>query len=139
MKVNGPGPVSSQTSSRQRQAEGGFSVSGSSGAATPAAASVSGMAGVGSIGALLALQAADGPEERRRRAMRRGGGLLDRLDALKLAILGGEDGSSALQALARASSEQRDQTDDPGLTDLLDHIDTRAAVELAKARYRTSA
>lgn len=139
MKVTGPGPISSQSSSRPKQAEGGFSVSGGGRMASPAAASVAGVAGVGSIDALIALQAADGPEERRRRALRRGGGLLDRLDALKLAMLSGGDGASALQALARATAEQRDQIEDPGLTDLLDHIDTRAAVELAKVRYRTSA
>nr|WP_296820629.1 flagellar assembly protein FliX [Brevundimonas sp.] len=139
MKVSGPGPISSQTSSRPRQAQGGFSVPGGTAAAPPATASLAGVAGVGSVEALLALQAAEGPEERRRRAMRRGGGLLDRLDALKLAMLSGEDGASALQALAHASAEQRDQVDDPGLADLLDHIDTRAAVELAKVRYRTSA
>ena len=139
MKVTGAGPISSQSSSRPRQAEGGFSVSGGTRAASPATPATEAAAGVGSVDALLALQAVDGPEERRRRALRRGGGLLDRLDALKLAMLGGEDGASALQALARASAEQRDQIDDPALADLLDHIDTRAAVELAKVRYRTSA
>lgn len=139
MKVTGPGPISSQGGSRPRQAEGGFSVTGGARVAASAPAAIGGVAGVGSVEALIALQQADGPEERRRRALRRGGGLLDRLDALKLALLEGGDGAPALQALARATAEQRETVDDPGLTELLGHIETRAAVELAKVRYRTSA
>lgn len=92
--------------------------------------------GVGSLAALLALQQGDTAEERRRRSIRRGGGLLDRLDALKLALLDGGDPGSALQALSRAASEARETEDDAGLKDVLDHIETRAAVELAKAQMR---
>ena len=89
--------------------------------------------GVGSVDALLALQAAEGPLERRRRAVRRGSGILDRLEALKLALLAGEAGRPALEGLARAVREQRELADDPMLDGVLDEIDTRAAVELAKA------
>jgi len=136
MKVTGPGPISSQSPQRTARSEGGFSVSkgaGGSSAATP----MSGAASVGSVAALLALQEEDGPEERRRRAIRRGAGLLDRLDAVKVALLDGGDGALALQALARAAAEERQGDPDPGLQDVLDHIETRAAVELAKARRRT--
>lgn len=140
MKVTGPGPVSSQTTARASRAEGGFNVSRSgAGAAGSAAAPVAGAGGVNSVAALLALQAEDGPEERRRKAIRRGGGLLDRLDAVKLALLEGGDGSVALQALARAAAEERHSDPDPGLQAVLDQIETRAAVELAKVRYRTPA
>ena len=37
-----------------------------------------------------------------------------------------------MQALTRAVREQRSLTDDPQLESLLDEIETRAAVELAK-------
>ena len=138
MKVTGPGPVSSQTPQRATRAAGGFNVSsgpGQASAATPTA----GATGIASVAALLALQEEDGPETRRRKALKRGSGLLDRLEAVKVALLDGGDGASALHALARVASEQRQCDPDPGLQDVLDHIETRAAVELAKARYRTAA
>jgi hypothetical protein len=83
--------------------------------------------------ALLALQEVDGPIERRRRAVRRGGRLLDALDQVKLALLGGESAGPALERLAAAAREQRVGSFDPGLDGVLDEIETRAAVELAKA------
>jgi hypothetical protein len=83
--------------------------------------------------ALLALQEAESPLERRRRAVKRAGRLLDALDDVKLAMLGGESSAPALQRLAQAAREQRGQSDDAGLTGVLDEIETRAAVELAKA------
>ena len=138
MKVTGPGPISSQTPQRTTRSEGGFTVPKGTGGGA-AATAMSGAASVGSIGALLALQEEDGPDERRRRAIRRGSGLLDRLDAVKVALLGGGDDGLALQALARAAAEERQGDPDPGLQDVLDHIETRAAVELAKARRRTLA
>lgn len=74
--------------------------------------------------------------ERRRRAIRRGGGLLDRLEALKLALLNGEAGESAVETLGRAMREERPIEDDSALNSLLEQIDLRAAVELAKAEMR---
>lgn len=137
MKVSGPRGVHSQAGSQGARAEGGFSLAGAGGAmAATAAAPMAGASGVGSLAALLALQQGDTAEERRRRSIRRGGGLLDRLDALKIALLDGGDPGSALQALSRAASEARETEDDLGLKDVLDHIETRAAVELAKARMR---
>ena len=138
MKVTGPGPISSQTPQRTARSEGGFSVSKGSGGGS-AATPVAGATSVGSVAALLALQEEDGPLERRRKAIRRGNGLLDRLDAVKVALLDGGDGALALQALAKAAAEERHGDPDQALQEILDHIETRAAVELAKARYRTVA
>jgi hypothetical protein len=44
-----------------------------------------------------------------------------------------------MRALTRAVREQRALTDDPGLEGLLDEIETRAAVELAKLEGATRA
>jgi hypothetical protein len=52
---------------------------------------------------------------------------------VKLAMLGGESGAPALERLARALREARDGTGDEKLEGVLDEVETRAAVELAKA------
>ncbi len=64
--------------------------------------------------------------------MRRAGRLLDVLDGVKLNLLSGEVSSADLDNLKSAIRDQRDQTDDEGLEGVLDEIETRAAVELAK-------
>jgi hypothetical protein len=54
-------------------------------------------------------------------------------------MLGGETGEGALDRLSRTLREAREDENDEGLTDLLNQIDLRAAVELAKAEVRRSA
>jgi hypothetical protein len=137
MKVTGPSAPTTASSSRSTPAASGFSLS-SAGAAAPATATTAaaGPAGVAGLSALMALQGVETATERRRRAIRRGGGLLDRLDELKLALLSGETGEGALQRLGQGLREARTDDEDPGLNDLLNQIDLRAAVELAKAESR---
>ena len=67
------------------------------------------------------------------RAVKRGGRILDVLEKLKLAMLDGLGGAAALDGLVRAVREERAQTGEEGLEGVLDEIETRAAVELAKA------
>ena len=140
MKVTGPAGPSSPNGARPAKAAGGFSVPSATGAAsagaTSAAAAVSGVAGVS---ALMALQGVEDATERRRRALRRGGGLLDRLEELKLALLSGEAGEGTLERLGRSLREERPIDADPDLNSLLAQIDLRAAVELAKADLRRNA
>lgn len=141
MKVTGPaGPSAPSTSRPARGAPGGFSVPGAGAAAAASAAQpAAAVSGVGDVGALMALQGVEDAVERRRRAIRRGGGLLDRLDDLKLALLSGETGDGALERLSRTLREERPADADAGLNSLLDQIDLRAAVELAKADLRRNA
>lgn len=135
MKIQGPtGP--SQTGAARgagRTASGGFSLSGADDAAEAAEAQrMAGLDGVMTVSALLALQGVDDPLQRRKRAMGRASRLLDILDDLKVAMLEGRAAPSTLDNLARAVREQRESTDDPRLNDVLNEIETRAAVELAK-------
>jgi hypothetical protein len=141
MKVTGPaGPSAPSTSRPARGASGGFSVPGATAAAAASAAQpAAAVSGVADVGALMALQGVEDAVERRRRAIRRGGGLLDRLDDLKLALLSGETGDGALERLSRTLREERPVDADAGLNSLLDQIDLRAAVELAKADLRRNA
>ena len=137
MKITGPsGPVPA-SGSRPAKASSGFSVTSGSGTASASATSASSAtAGVTGVSSLMALQGVEDATERRRRAIRRGGGLLDRLDELKLAMLSGESGSGALERLSRTLRENRPEDPDAELSGLLDQIDLRAAVELAKAEVR---
>lgn len=136
MKVTGTGGVSQPSGAKPTRGAGGgegFRISGSQGPAAAApVSSASNVAGVMGVEALLALQDVESPTERKRRSVRRADRLLDELDGLKIALLGGEFGHAQLDGLARAVREQRAGTDDPQLEAVLDEIETRAAVELAK-------
>ena len=137
MKVSGSSSVGSLGSARgAARAPGGQSsfalptVSGAS--AAPDVARSMGVSGVGSLDALIALQDVGGPLERRRRAVGRAGRILDVLDEVKLALIDGDVSGRDLDRLMRAVREERMATDDGPLEGLLNEIETRAAVELAK-------
>ncbi|RXF68094.1 flagellar assembly protein FliX [Hansschlegelia zhihuaiae] len=86
------------------------------------------------LDALIALQAVETelPRERRKREIARGRSLLDALDGMKLALVGGQDDDAALGALAAQLSEARGATGEIGLDDALAAIELRAQVEMAK-------
>lgn len=141
MKVTGAAGSTPTSGPRAtRGGGGGFSISqpGSAGS-MGAASAVSGPSGLAGVSALMALQGVEDPTERRRRAVRRGAGLLDRLDALRSDLLSGQAPAESLRALSTAISEMRPSDDDDGLKAVLDQIDLRAAVELAKAELGRSA
>jgi hypothetical protein len=85
-----------------------------------------------SLDALVALQASEDATERKKRQARRGHDLLDGLDRLKAALLGGRVAVADLERIRANLSARRETTDDPRLDDVLAHIELRAAVELAK-------
>ncbi len=134
MRVSGPSGSGQPAAAKGAvRAQGGFSLGPTEAAQGPAqAAPTHGVTGVSSIDALLALQAIGTPGERRKRAVRRAGKLLDVLDEIKISLLDGQVSTSALGRLVSAIRDQRDATEDPRLEGLLDEIETRAAVELAK-------
>lgn len=70
---------------------------------------------------------------RRQAGIRSGRRVLDSLDQLRLAALGGGSLSAALDALA-ADAEAMEGGEDAGLDDLLDAIRLRAEVEIEKHR-----
>ncbi len=135
----GPSPTGGARPSRAQSA-GGFAPVAPEGASDAGALSgASGVTSVASLEALIALQDVGGPLERRRRAAARGGRLLDALEALKVGLLQGEVTAVTAEQLAKAAREQRELTDDPRLEGLLDEIETRAAVELAKLEMARAA
>ena len=84
------------------------------------------------VDGLFQLQEVPDALAQRRRAVQRGNTLLDRLDDLRLALLAGSLSPGQLSELQRAVSSERGLVDDPRLLSVLDEIDLRARVELAK-------
>jgi len=135
MKVDGPNPLRGPTAGRpSRSASGGGFAQALEGLSGGAAEThrTGGPAAVGGLDALLAMQEVDDRAARRRQAKRRGEALLDQLEGLRRDLLMGAVPRERLAAIARQVREQRAAVDDPALTAILDEIDLRAQVELAK-------
>ena len=137
MKITGPNSLGAAAPAPRRAAGAGFALqSGSASGATESSVTL-GVSALGSVDALIALQEIDGPLGRRRRAVPRAGRLLDELESLKLSLLEGQIDPGGLRRLSAVVREQRETTSDPGLEAVLDQIETRAAVELAKLESAT--
>lgn len=90
------------------------------------------MTGMDSI---LALQAVEEPLTSKKKAVRRGASLLDLLDEIKADLLIGRVSADSLDSMATMLSEMRERSL-PGLDSLLNDIELRVRVELAKfGRY----
>lgn len=83
------------------------------------------------ISALLALQSVEDPALKKRQLVRRGAALLDALEDLKADLLIGRVSEGRLNLLMALIRQAREQSE-PGLDGLLDDIELRARVELAK-------
>jgi hypothetical protein len=103
-------------------------------AATNGKSAVGGTVGLSGVSTILALQGAPDSTERRarQRAIQRGDAMLDDLEEIRLGLLLGAIPRSRLEQLAQLVRTRREQVDDPKLMAILDEIELRAAVELAK-------
>ena len=84
-----------------------------------------------SLDALLALQAVEDPLLKRRKLVRRGNQLIDTLEGLRGDLLAGRLAEGRLNQLMAVLGQAREHSE-PGLDALLDEIELRARVELAK-------
>lgn len=89
------------------------------------------VAQVAALDAILALQSVGDATGGKRKAVRRGTNLLDILDGIKADLLVGVISPERLDALIEELSVYRDRTE-PGLDAVLDDIELRVRVELAK-------
>jgi len=125
------GPVAaSRNAGGAARAGGRFSLDGPGGA--HAANGASGPRPLASIDSLLAIQETPDPLARKRKAIRRGTDMLDILDDMKIGLLAGTISESELARLMRTVEDRRDEIPDPDLEGILDEIELRARVELAK-------
>lgn len=95
---------------------------------------VEGPVSLSGVEAILATQAVDPDGGARARAhmARRGEDILDRLDGVRLGLLAGSVPKEDLADLARLVRAKREEGLDPRLGAILDEIELRAEVELAK-------
>ncbi len=136
MKIDAPGSVranSLRRTGKSRNGTGGeFAKHISSG--TEAAPVAGGSAAqLGSVEALVALQEVpDATRQTKPAAQKHAEDLLDRLDQIRLGLLQGNLSRIDLQALVLRLAERRRETGDPRLVAIVDEIELRAKVELAK-------
>lgn len=134
MKIDGPGQIRSNSVRRTGKTEGS-----SSGAFAKALSGETAQSGnVNSAGpltgvdALLALQEVDDATARASKGKARAQEMLERLDDIRHGLLTGNLTVGKVTDLARIIQSKRVQVDDPRLGEILDEIDLRAQVELAK-------
>lgn len=137
MKVDGPGNIRGQAPTRRAgKAEGAGGAAfakqlkGTDGAAP--ASGVSAAAGVHAVSGILAAQEVDDAAARASRGKKRAQDMLDKLDDIRHGLLSGDLSADKLVDLSRLVQSRKVAVDDPGLAQLLDEIDLRAQVELAK-------
>ena len=136
MEVNGTGKVD-RTSSLRRAGkpsatQGASSFSVSSPPEEPVASMVSGPGPIAALDSILALLGMDDTTDGRSRGMKHGEHLLDMLDQVRDGLLAGGIPRATLNRLANAVTRRQEQFADPHLQSVLDEIELRAHVELAK-------
>ena len=96
--------------------------------------SVDSMTSLSGVDTLLALQSVDDVNEReaRKRTIRRGEDILDQLEELRRGLIIGTFSPEKLENLAKSVRTSREDCGDPRLGSILDEIELRAEVELAK-------
>ena len=145
MKVDGPGSTraasSSKKASKARKTGGADFAKALKGPVTEEAStgSVSASGSAGAIDALLALQEVDdtdGDRERgdNARGQAWGEDMLAHLENIRTGLLTGGIPASHLQQLAESVAKNRMTVSDPRLSGILNEIEVRARVELAKYR-----
>jgi len=141
MKVEGPGGVRGGSSVRRTGKSGGTSRSDfakqvSAGdedeASTRGVGATAGLSGVMGVLAIQEVDEVDDAAKRASRGKKRAQEMLDKLDEIRLGLLSGELTADRVVELARTVQSRRVEVDDPKLAEILDAIDLRAQVELAK-------
>lgn len=133
MEIKGPGRVETTGAIRRKPGAStggsGFSVGG---AAETHAQIVAGPGPIAAMDSILALQDMGDATDGRSKGLAHGEQLLDILDSVRDGLLAGGIPRATLNKLAVAVTRRHDSFADPKLQDVLDQIELRAHVELAK-------
>jgi len=135
MEIKATGPVGSSSIRRIARGTGSSSDSvfkASNAGEQPRAQTVSGPGPIAALDTILTLQGFDDTTDGRSKGLAHGQDLLDMLDQVRDGLLAGAIPRSTLTRLANAVSHRQEGFVDPKLQQVLDEIDLRARVELAK-------
>jgi hypothetical protein len=133
MEIKSSGRVDSSTVRRvNKGASGSDSTFTVSGASDARAAAVSAPGPLTALDSILTLQAMDDSMNGRSKGLQHGEHLLDMLDQVRDGLLAGGIPRSTLNRLAVAVGRRHESFADPKLQGVLDEIELRAHVELAK-------
>ncbi len=152
MKVEGPGKTNTTAGAKKagkasRSGGASFASSLENSADSDGVDAVSGAAAgmVGAVDALIALQEVDSPDsaagegalsgDRERRAQKWGNDMLEGLEEIRIGFLTGRIPHHRLNEIAKAASDGKSQSSDPRLSAILEEIELRALVELAKLQH----
>ncbi len=133
-RIEGPSPLRTTTSvqrtKKSKKSDGaGFSkhLDGAQDAS-----GVQSAGALGTVSGVLDIQEVDDALARASRGKLRAEDMLEKLDSLRLELLSGTLAQETVQNLSNMIKERRAEVDNPKLSEILDEIDLRAQVELAK-------
>lgn len=135
MEIKGPGRVSTPGVSRKKDKKSAGKAAFGKALSTEGSTSASAASGTGpltSVNSLLALQELPSSTEGRSKGLERVNNLLEHLEAIRHGLLLGQIPKQRLQDIVRVVTTQRDRGADENLSGLLDDIELRVKVELAK-------
>ncbi|WP_114391700.1 flagellar assembly protein FliX [Oleisolibacter albus] len=132
MKIEGPGSLRPGQVRKAQRSGGGSDFARHLEGDEDGTAKLAGPQTTVGINPLFALQEVDDALSGRRKARQRAEDILDRLDELRLGLLTGSFPREKLHDLVRLVQARRAEVDDPRLQEILDEIDLRAQVEIAK-------
>lgn len=133
MKVSATGSTGGAATARgTRSAAGGSSFKVEREAEIAHAAPAVTTNAIAAVDALIALQSLPDAMIGRSKAVKRADEMLDLLDQIKVGILSGAIPKAVLSRLTALVQVKREGFQDPRLQEVLDEIDLRAQVELAK-------
>lgn len=138
MKVEGPNNTRQSAATGRKgkisDGSGGFGDFMSEGTAESAGSTAT--HSIAHIDTLLAVQEAEDPTARaaKKRMKQRADDILDELDRMRLGLLSGTLTVGHVIDIADVVAQHREKIMDPRLTSVLDEIDLRAQIELAKLR-----
>jgi hypothetical protein len=138
MKIQGPGQTQgpSKTGKKEKSSSSDESFGDFMSKGVESGAAASTTKSIARVDALLTVQATEDPTARaaRQRAKQRSHGVLEELDKIRLGMLSGTLTVGHMIDIADVVASHREKISDPALTAIMDEIDLRAQVELAKMR-----
>jgi len=136
MRITGPAKSTPSESKKTKKAsgssDGAFASAVENAGQSESAGGGAASAPVAAVDSLLELQAEDDDAQSRSKGLQRAGEMLDLLEEVRRGLLIGAIPKAKLEQLSALARSEREGFTDPRLGELLDEIELRAEVELAK-------